>query len=205
MLKLPRYNFPLSAFFVLLVAGLIFTSCGKKENAEGGDAAKPETEASSGESAAAAANMGLTYDAFKAISLKMSYDDVKKVFGEEGKEQSNLNGVIMYSWKPKDGVIMCTFTKNELTEKKQNSFEKGMPNLATMDKFNQLKDGMALDEVEKIMGGEGQLIENAEFYMGTGPAQVRAVYKWIGEKASKYMDVTFEDGKLSSKEQKGLE
>ena len=68
----------------------------------------------------------------------------------------------------------------------------------TLDKFNQIKNGMTYKEVIDIMGSEGAQIASS----GEGKYKVES-YKWDGENFQ-YVLVTFMGEKMYSKNQNGL-
>jgi hypothetical protein len=68
----------------------------------------------------------------------------------------------------------------------------------TMEKFNQIKNGMTYDECVEIMGSEGNQIVSA----GEGKYKVES-YKWEGDNFQ-YVMLSFMGGKLNSKAQNGL-
>lgn len=68
----------------------------------------------------------------------------------------------------------------------------------SMDKFNEIKNGMTYEEVVKTIGFEGTETRSSEF----GKIKVTS-YKWEGEKFQRIF-ATFRDGKLTSKSQTGL-
>jgi hypothetical protein len=68
----------------------------------------------------------------------------------------------------------------------------------TMDKYNQLKDGMAKSEVENILGSKG-----TEFSSTSGGGYTFSVYQWRGEDYSS-ITITFKNDKVMSKSQYGL-
>ena len=70
---------------------------------------------------------------------------------------------------------------------------------ATLDKFNQVKKGMALAEVEKIMGGPGTQITEGS----SGDIKV-AQYGWYGTDVTTVMTVSFLNGAVSATGQSGL-
>ena len=66
----------------------------------------------------------------------------------------------------------------------------------TMDKYNQLKDGMSYEEVVKILGGEGAKTPGSEDAKGI-------TYKWDGEDYSSVF-ATFQNNKMTYKTNVGL-
>ena len=68
----------------------------------------------------------------------------------------------------------------------------------TLDKFNQIKDGMNYKEVVQIIGSEGTQVAT----LGEGKTEFKS-YKWDGEK-SQYILISFVGGKMFQKDQNGL-
>ncbi|MEZ5428141.1 MAG: DUF3862 domain-containing protein [Pyrinomonadaceae bacterium] len=68
----------------------------------------------------------------------------------------------------------------------------------SIDKFNQIKNGMSYQEVVNILGSEGTETRSSE----SGNIKIVS-YKWEGDKFQRVF-ATFRDGKLTSKAQTGL-
>lgn len=66
----------------------------------------------------------------------------------------------------------------------------------TLEKYNQIKNGMTYKQVVEIMGGEGTETMSS----GDGKYKVTA-YKWEGENAMQFINVYFMGDKLTSKVQ----
>ncbi|MEI7813232.1 MAG: hypothetical protein WCJ13_00385 [Coriobacteriia bacterium] len=71
--------------------------------------------------------------------------------------------------------------------------------VATLAKFNQVKKGMKLSEVETIMGGPGMVITEGS----SGDIKV-AQYAWYGTDSGTAMTVSFLNGAVSATIQRGL-
>lgn len=69
----------------------------------------------------------------------------------------------------------------------------------TLEKFNQIENGMSYDEVVEIIGSEGTVLTSIEL---NGEI---TTYEWYAKEALSYATVTFEDGIVTSKMQIGLE
>lgn len=69
----------------------------------------------------------------------------------------------------------------------------------TLEKFNQIENGMSYDEVVEIIGVEGTVLTSIELD-GT-----ITTYEWYAKGALSYATVTFEDGVVTSKMQIGLD
>lgn len=70
----------------------------------------------------------------------------------------------------------------------------------TLDKFNQIENGMSYDEVVEIMGSEGEVMSSMDF-MGT----TSTTYTWNGKDAMSSAVITFVGDAVESKTQLGLE
>lgn len=68
----------------------------------------------------------------------------------------------------------------------------------TMDKYNQIKNGMSYDEVKSIIGSEGTQTMSS----GEGKYKVES-YKWDGDEYQ-FISVVFMGGKVNSKVQANL-
>jgi hypothetical protein len=65
--------------------------------------------------------------------------------------------------------------------------------------FEKIRIGMALEEVEKLVGEKGMLV-------GTNivNGKTKKIYKWSNDNFSSYIDVTIENGKVIEKNDKNL-
>ena len=70
----------------------------------------------------------------------------------------------------------------------------------TLDKFNQIENGMSYDEVVEIMGSEGEVMSSMDI-MGT----TSTIYTWDGKDAISSVVITFVGDAVESKTQFGLE
>ena len=68
----------------------------------------------------------------------------------------------------------------------------------TLDDYNQLKNSMSKNEVEQILGGEGEQVSSSEI----GKYKIET-YKWQGENFS-FVIITFRNDKVFSKSQANL-
>ena len=71
--------------------------------------------------------------------------------------------------------------------------------VATLSKFNQVKNGMKLDAVVKIMGGGGKKIGDATVSGVHG-----TTYGWYGADPTTFITVFFIKGAVNMKAQQGL-
>ena len=74
----------------------------------------------------------------------------------------------------------------------------------TMEEYNQIEVGMTYEEVQKIVGGDGENISSADFGIGDGP--LMEIYTWdSAEDGYGSATIMVEDGIVISKFQYGLE
>lgn len=84
-------------------------------------------------------------------------------------------------------------TETKVTKKKEDKSK------LTLEKFNKIKTNMTYDEVVKILGVEGEVMSESEV------AGIKTVlYTWDGSFGAN-MNATFQNDKLISKAQLGLE
>lgn len=85
--------------------------------------------------------------------------------------------------------------QNKPEEKKEDSSG------VTLDNFQKIENGMTYEEVVEILGKEGELLSEA----GSGQYKTE-MYQWEAENGfGANMNVTFQNGKVQSKAQAGLE
>ena len=68
----------------------------------------------------------------------------------------------------------------------------------TKAKYDQIRNGMSLADVERIFGGKGE-----QFYNGKASGSTFTSFKWAGENYTMAL-VSFRDDKVTSKSQVGL-
>lgn len=142
----------------------------------------------------------ITYDNFLKINMGMSYDEVKAIIGEgEEKSSSEAGGIktTMYSWKG-DGLTSINITiQNDITKTKSQLGLVSSKADVNMDKYNKINNGMSYDEVKGILD-EGALTSESKIMNSDS-----VMYSWVNKNGSN-MNVTFSDGKVSSKSQLNL-
>jgi len=72
--------------------------------------------------------------------------------------------------------------------------------IITIEEYNQIKDGMSVDEVVEIVGGDGTIQSSSEMV-----GIKTEIYIWYGDKPGSDALITFSDGKVFSKAQVNLE
>ncbi|MFT8347649.1 beta-lactamase-inhibitor protein BLIP [Clostridium saccharoperbutylacetonicum] len=139
----------------------------------------------------------ITYENFTNIKIGQSYDEVKALLGD-GKESSSSDDggikTIMYEWQGSGiGNISITFQNGAATIKAQ-AFLKDYDAKITMDKYNQIQNGMTYEQVKGILG-DGEL--STETKIMDSDAKL---YSYINKDGS-IATFNFSDGKLDTKSQ----
>lgn len=142
----------------------------------------------------------VTYDNFLKVNMGAKYDEIVAILGE-GKElsSSEIGGIknIIYTWNG-SGISNVTITiqNDEVTAKAQAGLGNKDAGI-TLDKYNQVTEGMTYDEVKAILG-EGQLTSQIKI-MDTESI----IYSWINKDGSN-ANFTFSGDKLDMKAQFNL-
>ncbi|WP_346916610.1 DUF3862 domain-containing protein [Clostridium sp.] len=142
----------------------------------------------------------VTYDNFLKVNMGAKYDEVVAILGE-GKElsSSEIGGIknVIYTWNG-SGISNVTITiqNDEVTAKAQAGLGNKDAGI-TLDKYNQVTEGMTYDEVKAILG-EGQLTSKIKI-MDTESI----IYSWINKDGSN-ANFTFSGDKLDMKAQFNL-
>ncbi|MBS2967863.1 hypothetical protein J9317_03620 [Metabacillus sp. KIGAM252] len=103
----------------------------------------------------------------------MTYEEVTALFGSKGElvGDDKGDGNITYKWmgaEKKLSSAMLFFEENKLATKQQARMGLESTVKATKAQFDQVKEGMNMEQIEKIMGGKGSIGvetdgENGEF------------------------------------------
>lgn len=152
----------------------------------------------------------LTKEKFDQIKDGMTYEEVIKIVGskgtvisETGEEGSDLHTVV-YEFKT-DGFMSNStmmFQGGKLINKAQIGLGGDSGVEITLEKFDQIKNGMTYEEVTKIIGGEGEVLsESGE--KGTDLHTVIYMYQGKGDLGAN-ANFTFQGNKLENKAQFGL-
>ncbi|MEY9980545.1 hypothetical protein [Lysinibacillus sp. RC79] len=191
-------------FSAALVISLGLAGC--DENATKED--KPVNEYPKQETIASAtkekvATNKLTAEKFRQIIEGMTYEEVIKIVGSEGKMISEIgtagepNHTILYDFET-DGSLTAVnmmFKGGKLIKKTQMGMSSSNVKI-TMEQFNKLENDMSEAQVFEILGGEGELItESGDLKM----------YTYAGKTSYTSASITFQDGKLMNKTQMRLE
>lgn len=152
----------------------------------------------------------LTEEKFDKIKDGMSYEEVVKIIGSEGTVMSETGEkgtdlhTVMYEFET-DGAFSSStmmFQGDKLVNKSQVGLGGGSDVEITLDQFNKISNGMSLDEVIEIVGGEGEIIsETGE----KGTDLYTVMYSYTGDKAFSSVTLMFQGDKLQNKSQAGLE
>jgi len=192
---------------VLIVVVAIFASGG--DDSQEKNTSKTE-ETDNNKTKETAKEGVLTEEKFNKIKNGMTYDEVKEIIGSEGTviSESGEKGTdlhtVMYEWET-DGLFSAAnfmFQGGKLTNKSQMGVSDSSDVTVTLDKFNEISNGMTYEEVVEIIGGEGNLLsETGE--KGTDFYTVIYEYKGEGDPGAN-ANFTFQDNKLQNKAQFGL-
>ncbi len=143
----------------------------------------------------------LTLDSFVNLKMGSSYEDTVKALGSEGNETSSSssgkNERKTYKWESGRVRIYANFSNNEMTSKNQSGLD-GDPIEVTKAQYDQIQNGMTIEEVRKIMGSDGALKSQAKFTSFSTES-----YSWKGPKFSR-ISVWMKDGKVNRKSQFGM-
>jgi len=150
---------------------------------------------------------GLTMANYEKIKSDMSHEEVSDILGSKGSEtRSSTTGKSEYKsfkWEGDNYVrIYVNFKDDKMTSKSQTgikskSSSKGGADI-TMAKYEKIKNGMSVSEVEDIVGSKGEETSSSSI----GSSSYKS-YRWKGEKFS-FISVRFKDDKVNSKSQYGL-
>jgi hypothetical protein len=151
--------------------------------------------------------MGVTAAAFAAVRPGMTLEEVNTLIGSPGKlgSSSEFGGSRSegYTWSGRNmSAIIVTFRNGRVAGGLQSGLY-GQPSAgaaATLAKFSQLKEGMTLEEVSRIMGGPG----NLSSFTDLGDGRMMLGYVWPGRSLGTTAITSFIDGRLMSQTQMGL-
>ena len=196
-------------FSAALVLSLGLAGCGEtttKDESAKEEKSVAETSNDSKQETAAPVSKDdgkLTEEKFKQITDGMTYEEVVKIIGSEGKIMSETGSAgepyhtVMYEFET-DGALAAstmTFQGGKLINKAQFGVESSDIEI-TIDQFNKLENGMTKEQVFEILGGEGAVIsESGDVVM----------YSYNGKTLGANASLMFQGGKLMNKTQLGLE
>lgn len=142
----------------------------------------------------------VTYDNFLKIKMGDKYETVKALIGD-GKEASSseVGGVktVMYEWNGAGLSNMNVTIQNGVVATKAQVGLMSMDAKVTLDKYNQIKEGMTYEQIKAVLG-EGQVMSQTKIL------DVQSImYEWINKDGSN-MNGTFTGDKLQMKAQFNL-
>ncbi|MGM7634213.1 DUF3862 domain-containing protein [Bacillus sp. Hm123] len=199
----------------LLTAGLLLGGCGSTESdtpaEQPGETTTTETDAAKTTEAPKEETNKLTKEKFDQIKDGMTYEEVVKIVGSEGKLMSETGDpgtefhTQMYEFET-DGAFTganMTFQGGKLMNKTQIGLGGDSDATISLKEFEQIQNGMTYEEIAKIIGGEGEK-QSETGEAGTDLHTV--IYSYSGEGGiGANANFTFQGGKLMNKAQFGLE
>ncbi|HLL83791.1 MAG TPA: hypothetical protein VK420_14095 [Longimicrobium sp.] len=156
-------------------------------------------------SAALPQRLGLTAAAFRAIRPGMSLEEVNALVGFAGTQTSttDIGGrrSAGYKWQRGGEFMIVTFMDGRASQTMQAGLDtQSAPGrTATLAKYNQVQEGMTLEEVSRIMGGPGNFTGFIDI-VGT----MSEGYSWKGASLGTLMTASFRGGRLTTRMQFGL-
>lgn len=163
------------------------------------------------EEPAPAADGILTTEKYDQIKNGMTYEEVVGIIGSEGQVMSETGEkgtdfhTVMYEWET-DGFLSSAnfmFQGGKLESKAQMGVADSDSPEVSLEKFNQVENGMTTEEVFAIVGGEGE-IQSETGEIGTDFYTVMYSYPGEGGLGSN-VSFMFQGDKLQNKSQFGLE
>lgn len=183
---------------VIIVAAIGGGAKGDKSNNE--NSTKPAEKQEEKANKEKKEDTKVTYDNFLKVNMGAKYDEVVAILGE-GKEvsSSEISGIknVIYTWNG-SGISNVTITiqNDEVSAKAQAGLGNKDAGI-TLDKYNQVTEGMTYDEVKAILG-EGQLTSQVKIM------DIESlIYSWINKDGSN-ANFTFSGDKLDMKAQFNL-
>ena len=189
-------------FWLIVIIIVPIAACTACSNGDSDEAANTNSEkpSTTTETPKKEEDTKVTYENFLKIKMGASLADVESILGKGTEESSSDDSgikTVMYSWNgPGISNMEVTIQNNAVTDKAQSGLA---PNNAkvSLDKYNQVKEGMTYDQVKGILG-EGQVTSQANIMDAES-----ITYSWINNNGSN-MDCIFLGGKMSTKAQAGL-
>lgn len=142
----------------------------------------------------------ITYENFLNIKMGSTLADVEALLGKGSElSSSEVSGIktIIYQWNGSGLSNMnVTIQNDEVAGKAQLGLKDGNENV-TLDKYNQVKEGMSFEEVTAILG-EGELMSQTKIL-----DMESIMYTWANSDGSN-MNCTFTGDKMQMKAQFNL-
>lgn len=142
----------------------------------------------------------ITYENFLKIKMGAKLADVEAILGKGTEESSSELGGIktaMYSWNGQGISNMNVTIQNDVVTGKAQLGLDSTDAKVTLEKYNQVKEGMSYDQVKGILG-EGQIMSQTKLMDIES-----TMYSWINSDGSN-MNCTFSGGKMALKAQFNL-
>lgn len=203
-------------FVLIIVAALAFGGTETTETAEKAPAdspaeAAPTAEEPKEEPAEEPAKEGvLTSEKYDQIKSGMTYEEVVAIIGSEGQVMSESGDkgtefhTAMYEWET-DGFMSAAnimFQNNKMMSKSQMGVSDTDSPEVSLETFNQLSNGMTIEEVEAIIGGKGEILSETG---DPGTQFYTVMYSYPGTGFGSSVTLMFQGDKLDTKSQFGLE
>lgn len=138
-----------------------------------------------------------TYDDFLKVEVGESYDDTVKELGEPNKLVTE-GDTDTYFWSLENGGSISAIVKDGKVVSISQGLLTGESTSITIEQYNQLQDGMTIEEVQAI-AGSGTLTTEEQM-----DGYVRSFYSYKNDNNSSAI-ITYHDGKLYSKCQNNLD
>lgn len=144
--------------------------------------------------------VGVNYENFVSVKMGMKYSGVVKILGE-GREEgsSEISGIktVMYAWNGTGTSNVTVTTQNGVVTGKAQAGLKDTDAKVTLEKYNNVKEGMTYKKVKAVLG-EGEITSETKT---NGIESI--LYSWRNKDGSN-MNCTFSNGKMSLKSQFNL-
>lgn len=145
---------------------------------------------------------GITIEKYSQLEMKSSYKQAVEILGSEGVEMSSSGSGSyksqMYKFSNSETeFIILLFLNDKLTNKTQAGLNTKIDETLSLEKYNQLKDGMKFEVVTAILG-EGAEMSKTEI-LGSSVTS----YQWRGPEFAS-ITASFQNNKMTSKSQYGL-
>lgn len=101
------------------------------------------------------------------------------------------------------GSPSASTSSSSSASESSSSTETKTASYATLDAYNQVKEGMSLDDVNKIFGFDGTSAASGSASVGS-VSSTAEVYTWAGETPGSSASISFQDGKVVAMAQAGL-
>ena len=136
-----------------------------------------------------------TLEQYMQIEMDSSYDEVVALLGSGGEATVDNERLKQYMWQNEDDSnISVNFYNNEVTGKSQSYLGPYLDgkDAVTLNEFNQVNEGMSLDEVSNILG------PGTERMRAITDGEEKIILGWDNSDGSG-IGITFMDGKVMEK------